>query len=87
MIFLCEAANVITDERVTSEPVPAVVGIQIKGDTFVYAFLPAIYSSGLPPFGPNKAMAFAVSIGLPPPIAITADACTFLKSSAPVRHS
>jgi hypothetical protein len=59
--------------RVTSLPVPAVVGTAIKGSDAVSIARPypttSRKSSGSPPFEATQAVAYPASIALPPPTA------------------
>ena len=57
----------ITENDVTSEPVPAVVGIAIIGITGPGTFPPPSYSVIFPPYVTRTATAFATSRGEPPP--------------------
>src|SRR5699024_4531676 len=66
------SSSVITAHCVTSEPVPAVVGIVVKGGIrFAKGFLPsaASYSNTDASCAISTPIAFAVSIELPPPTA------------------
>ena len=59
----------ITENAVTSEPVPAVVGIAISGTIFPGTLCAPSYSVILPPYLAVTPTAFATSIGEPPPSA------------------
>ena len=69
LYLMWRAGSVITDQRVTSLPVPAVVGTVIRGGMrFLIGCGSAhSYSRIEPPFVTTTPIAFAVSIGLPPP--------------------
>ena len=59
----------ITENAVTSEPVPAVVGIAMSGIIFPGTLCAPSYSVMLPPYFAVTPTALATSIGEPPPSA------------------
>ena len=69
--FVRFAWTVSTATPVTSDPVPQVVGIVTTGSAFVCAALSYRYSASFSGLASIIAIAFAASIGEPPPIAIT----------------
>src|SRR5579862_2447790 len=75
--------------RVTSLPVPAVVGTAINGSgvtVMIRPFpTPSRKSSGSPPLAAMAAIALPASIALPPPIAITTSQPAFCARRAPSR--
>ena len=70
-IFTLRWRSVITAARVASLPVPAVVGTAIKGRGGARKRSTPSYSGRRPPLVASAAVALAVSITLPPPMAIT----------------
>ncbi len=85
--LICLAVSLTTELRVTSLPVPAVVGTAISGSGGLMNVRGATQSSAVPALVANPATAFARSIGLPPPTATTASAPVARASSAAARHS
>ena len=78
------AASVMTDQKVTSLPVPAVVGMVIKGGIAFCTIPRPSYSRISPPFVTITPIALAVSIGLPPPRATMASQPSESASFAPL---
>ena len=66
---------------VTSEPVPAVVGISTTGSAFAEGSVKRI-SASASGFAVSTAMALEASIGEPPPIPMTKSTASFFASSA-----
>src|SRR5699024_1235199 len=69
IIFIFNSVLVTTKASVTSEPVPAVVGIAITGTGFTLMVAPSKYSINASLLFTRTATALAASIQLPPPIA------------------
>ena len=68
--LILRSGSVITAQRVTSLPVPAVVGTAIRGGMREWmGDLPHSYCTMLPPWTATTPMPFAESIELPPPMA------------------
>ena len=57
----------MTENAVTSEPVPAVVGMAMSGTILPGTLCAPSYSSILPPYFTTTPTALATSIGEPPP--------------------
>ena len=72
----------ITEKAVTSEPVPAVVGIAISGMISPGTLSAPSYSVILPPYFATTPTAFATSMGEPPPSATIKSAPLTLNASA-----
>ena len=71
----------MTEKEVTSEPVPAVVGMAIMGTTGPGTFPPPSYSVIFPPYMARMPAAFATSSGEPPPNATMKSAPLLLYAS------
>ena len=77
-----------TAKCVASLPVPAVVGIQMKGDKqFVIGISPQATNFSSPVCACIALIAFATSMVLPPPTAIIISALESLKRCAPCKAS
>ena len=85
--LICRAVSLTTELRVTSLPVPAVVGTAISGSGGLAKVRGATQSSAVPALVASPTAALARSIGLPPPTATTASAPMARASSAAARHS
>ncbi|MEZ4505263.1 MAG: hypothetical protein R2848_05170 [Thermomicrobiales bacterium] len=85
--LICRVVSLTTELRVTSLPVPAVVGMAMSGRGGSTNVRGATQSSAVPLLVARPAAALARSIGLPPPIATIASAPVARASSAAARHS
>lgn len=82
LVFVCLASLVNMEYGVTSEPVPAVVGTKISGNTCV-PYCQENSSSSFNCCTASRAIALAASIGEPPPIPIINSAFRSLANAAP----
>ena len=84
--FFSSSPTVIIDTGVTSDPVPAVVGIKTRGKRGPFAFATPHASSKFSPEPSIKAVSLATSMEEPPPKPITPVALIFFPTSIALRR-
>ena len=81
--FRCASGSEMTETTVTSEPVPAVVGMAKNGSTALRTLKYPSSACGLQPRALQAMIALAASIGDPPPTASTASARASFRRATP----